>query len=162
VEGSAPAGTLRKELQQRWGMIGKPVLAGGAGDNAAGAVSLGAVRPGDAFISLGTSGVLWATTAGFAPNPSQAVHAFCHCLPDTWHQMGVILSAAACFAWLAKTLGAPERDLLRDMPNTPARPSPVLFAPYLSGERTPHNDPAIRGAFIGLDHESSRADLVQA
>jgi xylulokinase len=162
VEGSAPTGVLRSELQQRWGMAKAPIVAGGAGDNAAGAVSLGAVRPGDAFVSLGTSGVLWATTAGFAPNPGQAVHAFCHSLPNTWHQMGVILSAASCFAWLAKTLGTPEATLLKDLGHAPARPSPILFAPYLSGERTPHNDADIRGAFIGLDHETGRAELVQA
>jgi xylulokinase len=162
VEGSAPAGRLRPELQKRWNMTLAPIVAGSAGDNAAGAISLGAVNAGDAFVSLGTSGVLWATTAGFAPNPAEAVHAFCHCLPQTWHQMGVILSAASCFAWLAETLGTPEAQLLAGMAEKPARPSDVLFLPYLSGERTPHNDARIRGAFIGLSHETDRAALVQA
>ena len=95
VEGSAPAGQLRAELAARWGMAKRPVFAGGAGDNAAGAVGLGAIAPGSAFVSLGTSGVLWATTATYAPNPDRAVHAFCHAVPKTWHQMGVILSAAS-------------------------------------------------------------------
>ncbi|WP_374650624.1 xylulokinase [Dongia sp.] len=162
VEGSAPAGRLRSELAQRWGMRASPILAGGAGDNAAGAISLGAVRPGDAFISLGTSGVLWATTAGFAPNPTAAVHTFCHCLPQTWHQMGVILSAASCLSWLARTLGETESALLAPLGRKPARPCDVLFLPYLSGERTPHNDAQIRGAFIGLAHETDRDMLVQA
>lgn len=162
VEGSAPAGRLRPELQKRWNMTTAPAIAGSAGDNAAGAISLGAVNAGDAFVSLGTSGVLWATTAGFAPNPAEAVHAFCHCLPQTWHQMGVILSAASCFAWLAETLGTPEAQLLAGMAETPVRPSDVLFLPYLSGERTPHNDARIRGAFIGLSHETDRAVLVQS
>lgn len=162
VEGSAPAGRLRPELAQRWGMDLAPIFAGGAGDNAAGAISLGAVRPGDAFISLGTSGVLWATTAGFAPNPAEAVHAFCHCLPKSWHQMGVILSAASCLGWLAATLGASEGDLLAGMGDEVVRPSDVLFLPYLSGERTPHNDAHIRGAFVGLSHEADRQALVQA
>jgi xylulokinase len=162
VEGSAISGQLRSELQQRWGMTTAPVVAGGAGDNAAGAVSLGAVNPGDAFVSLGTSGVLWATTAGFAPNPGDAVHAFCHALPQTWHQMGVILSAASCLAWLADTLGQPEAQLLAGMGETPARPSGVTFLPYLSGERTPHNDARIRGAFVGLSHETDRATMVQS
>nr|WP_298687877.1 xylulokinase [uncultured Dongia sp.] len=162
VEGSQPAGRLRQELAQRWGMTSAPVFAGGAGDNAAGAISLGAVRPGDAFVSLGTSGVLWATTAGFAPNPAEAVHAFCHCIPETWHQMGVILSAASCLSWLSTTLGASEADLLAGMGDKVARPSNLLFLPYLSGERTPHNDPQIRGAFIGLSHETDRAALVQS
>ncbi|MBI2256927.1 MAG: xylulokinase [Proteobacteria bacterium] len=162
IEGSAASGRLKPELQRRWGMGTAPVVAGGAGDNAAGAVSLGAVNPGDAFVSLGTSGVLWATTAGFAPNPGDAVHAFCHALPQTWHQMGVILSAASCLAWLAETLGEPEARLLAGMRETPMRPSDVTFLPYLSGERTPHNDARIRGAFIGLSHQTDRAGLVQS
>ncbi|MDG7115655.1 xylulokinase, partial [Streptococcus pneumoniae] len=81
------------ELAARWGMATPPVLAGGAGDNAAGAVGLGAIKAGNAFVSLGTSGVLWATTDRYAPNPQSSVHAFCHAVPGTWHQMGVILSA---------------------------------------------------------------------
>ncbi len=162
VEGSRPAGTLRAELAQRWGMTKPPVIAGGAGDNAAGAVALGAIKPGDAFVSLGTSGVLWATTAGFAPNPQAAVHAFCHCVPDTWHQMGVILSAASCLSWLSGLVGASEADLLRERGEDLGRPGSLLFLPYLSGERTPHNDADIRGAFAGLSHQTDRRDLTQA
>lgn len=162
AEGSDAAGRLRPELAKRWGMASAPVFAGGAGDNAAGAISLGAIRPGDAFISLGTSGVLWATTAGFAPNPAEAVHAFCHSLPQTWHQMGVILSAASCLSWLSATLGKSEADLLAGLGAKPQRPSDVLFLPYLSGERTPHNDADIRGAFLGLSHETDQGALVQA
>lgn len=143
-------------------MTEPPIVAGGAGDNAAGAISLGAIKAGDAFVSLGTSGVLWATTARYAPNPNAAVHAFCHCIPQTWHQMGVILSAASCLGWLADTLGASEVELLAGLPETPARPSDVLFLPYLSGERTPHNDPRIRGALLGLSHQTDRASLVQS
>jgi xylulokinase len=162
VEGSQAAGRLRPELARRWGMTVAPILAGGAGDNAAGAIGLGAVRPGDAFISLGTSGVLWATTAGFAPNPEAAVHAFCHCLPKAWHQMGVILSAASCLNWLAATLGADEATLLAELGDGVSRPSDILFLPYLSGERTPHNDAVVRGAFIGLSHQTDRRALVQS
>jgi xylulokinase len=92
VEGNAVAGALHPELAARWHMVRRPVLAGGAGDNAAGAVGLSAIRPGDAFVSLGTSGVLFATTDRFRPYPQAAVHAFCHALPSTWHQMGVTLS----------------------------------------------------------------------
>jgi xylulokinase len=162
VEGTAPAGRLRAELAQRWGMAKPPVIAGGAGDNAAGAVALGAIRPGDAFVSLGTSGVLWATTAGFAPNTTAAVHAFCHCVPNTWHQMGVILSAWSCLSWLSGTVGVAEPDLLNELSDTLGRPSEVTFLPYLSGERTPHNDADIRGAFAGLSHDTSRATLTQS
>ena len=162
VEGTAPAGRLHAELAQRWGIAKPPVIAGGAGDNAAGAVALGAIRPGDAFVSLGTSGVLWATTAGFAPNTTAAVHAFCHCVPNTWHQMGVILSAASCLSWLSGIVGVAEPDLLKELGDTPGRPSEATFLPYLSGERTPHNDADIRGAFAGLSHDTSRATLTQS
>lgn len=162
VEGSAPAGTLHAELAQRWGMAQPPVIAGGAGDNAAGAVALGAIHPGDAFVSLGTSGVLWATTAGFAPNPKAAVHAFCHCVPNTWHQMGVILSAASCLSWLSSVVSVAEGELLKELGDNLDRPSSVMFMPYLSGERTPHNDADIRGAFAGLAHDTGRGSLTKS
>lgn len=99
VEGSAVAGRLRGELARRWGMTVAPVVAGGAGDNAASAAGLGVVAPGSAFLSLGTSGVLFATTERFRPNPGRAVHAFCHALPETWHQMAVMLAAAGSLQW---------------------------------------------------------------
>jgi xylulokinase len=138
-----------------------PILAGGAGDNAAGAVGLGAIAPGSAFLSLGTSGVLFATTARFAPYPQAAVHAFCHALPRTWHQMGVTLSAAASLAWWAGVAGHSEAALLAGLP-MPRSPATSLFLPYLSGERTPHNDGAIRGAFAGLSHDTTRDTMTQA
>ena len=162
VEGTAPAGRLKPELAARWGMHEPPVLAGGAGDNAAGAIGLGAIHAGDAFISLGTSGVVWVTTGAFAPNPASAVHAFCHTIPDLWHQMGVILSAASCLSWHAGTMGMSEAALLAELGERPKASSPVIFLPYLSGERTPHNDAAVRGSFHGLSHETRRADLTQA
>lgn len=162
VEGSAPAGQLKADLVARWGMKKAPVFAGGAGDNAAGAVGLGAIRPGSAFVSLGTSGVLWATTDRFLPNPDRAVHAFCHAVPGTWHQMGVILSAASSLAWIANVLQTKEALLLAPLGDRPTAPSPVQFLPYLSGERTPHDDSRIRGAFAGLAHENGRDAMVQA
>ncbi len=161
IEGNAPAGMLRAELAARWGMEGRPVLAGGAGDNAAGAIGLSAIRPGDAFVSLGTSGVLFATTDSFRPYPQAAVHAFCHAIPDTWHQMGVTLSAAASLAWWAGVTGRSEAALLDEM-GAPSTPSAALFLPYLGGERTPHNDATLRGAFAGLSHATDRASLTQA
>lgn len=162
AEGSSPAGRLRSDLAARWGMSGRPVVAGGAGDNAAGAVGLGAIRPGDAFVSLGTSGVLWATTDRFSPNPERTVHAFCHAVPGVWHQMGVILSAASSLSWASGVLGASEADLLGALGDRPSAPSPARFLPYLSGERTPHDNATVRGAFLGLGHETSRDMLVQA
>jgi xylulokinase len=163
VEGSEPAGTLRPEWVSRWGFEQAPLLAGGAGDNAAGAVGVGAVAPGDAFLSLGTSGVLWATTAGFAPAPERAVHAFCHALPGTWHQMGVMLSAAASLAWWAGVTGCDEATLLREVEGAGAAGDGACwFAPYLSGERTPHNDAQVRGGFLHLSGGTRRADMTRA
>ena len=120
-EGTAATGKLRSVLATRWGMTQAPVVAGGAGDNAASACGVGTVAPGAAFVSLGTSGVLFVSNENFRPNAASAVHAFCHALPNTWHQMGVILSAAASLEWLA------QRDRLdrgRARPRS-RRPSPL-------------------------------------
>jgi xylulokinase len=162
VEGSQPAGRMRPELAHELGFNAPPLFAGGAGDNAAGAVGLGAVTPGSSFLSLGTSGVLWRTTAGFEPRAGSAVHSFCHALPDRWHQMSVHLSAAACLSWWASVSGQSEAALLGELSLEAGHPSPVLFTPYLSGERTPHNDPQIRGVFAGLGHETDRSAMTQA
>ncbi len=161
-EGTAATGRLSASLRARWGMTAAPVVAGGGGDNAASACGIGAVTPGSAFLSLGTSGVLFVSNARFSPNTAGAVHAFCHALPDTWHQMGVILSATDSLNWLARLLEAPAPSLTAALGERVARPSPVLFLPYLSGERTPHNDTGARGAFVGLDQTMGRAALTQA
>lgn len=162
VEGTETAGILRPELAARWGLGAGVVVAGGAGDNAASACGMGTVREGAAFVSLGTSGVLFAANASYLPNPESAVHAFCHALPATWHQMGVILSATDALNWHSRVTGASAADLTGELGDALKAPSGVTFLPYLSGERTPHNDAAIRGAFLGLGHESSRIVLTQA
>ncbi len=162
VEGSEASGRLRPELARRWGMSRAPVVAGGGGDNAASAVGIGAVKPGTAFVSLGTSGVLFVSNARFSPNTEGAVHAFCHAVPRTWHQMGVILSAAASLEWLSALLGEPAPALIAALGERVLAPSPVKFLPYLSGERTPHNDAGARGAFVGLAHGDGREALTQA
>jgi xylulokinase len=132
------------------------VVAGGGGDNAASAVGSGVVRAGEAFVSLGTSGVLFAATDGYQPAPETAVHTFCHALPDTWHQMGVILAATDALNWYAGLVGEPSSALTGDLGPLRA-PGRALFLPYLGGERTPLNDARIRGAFLGLDHATDRA-----
>jgi xylulokinase len=162
VEGTEPGGILRPALASAWGLGEGVVIAGGAGDNAASACGMGTVREGAAFVSLGTSGVLFAANARYLPNPESAVHAFCHALPDTWHQMGVILSATDALNWHSRVTGASAADLTAELGERLKAPSSVTFLPYLSGERTPHNDAAIRGAFLGLGHESGRAVLTQA
>lgn len=161
VEGTEQAGKLRGELASAWGMS-DVVVAGGAGDNAASACGMGTVSEGAAFVSLGTSGVLFAANGSYLPKPESAVHAFCHALPNTWHQMGVILSATDALNWYSGIAGKSAAELTTELGNSLKAPSGVTFAPYLSGERTPHNDAVIRGAFIGLGHESDRSVLTQA
>jgi xylulokinase len=162
VEGSEPSGTLRPEVAAAWAVPREAVVAGGGGDNAAGAVGIGVVRRGDAYLSLGTSGVYFVAGDAFAPAPQTAVHAFCHCLPRTWHQMSVSLSAASCLSWLAAATGAADEAALLAEAERADRDPRVVFLPYLSGERTPHNDPDATGAFVGLTHATTRADLARA
>jgi xylulokinase len=163
-EGSQATGRLRPQLAQDWGMRSDAVIAGGAGDNAAGAVGVGVVEPGRALLSLGTSGVYFVASDAFAPNPAGGVHAFCHCLPARWHQMSVILSAASCVGWLARLSGAvDEASLLAEVEASgEGETGGPLFLPYLSGERTPHNDPHAQGVFFGLTHDTDRAALGRA
>ena len=162
VEGTAPAGQLRRDIAESWGMSGQPIIAGGGGDNAAAAVGLGAVSPGDAFCSLGTSGVVFTVTDRFAPAAASGAHAFCHAVPDRWHQMGVILAASDCVAWLCEVTGADVGTLMAELEGTDALACDLMFHPYLSGERTPHNDAGARGGFFGLARHHGRADMTRA
>ncbi len=162
VEGSEPSGTLRLELAQRWGMGMSVIVAGGAGDNAAAAIGMGTIGEGDAFVSLGTSGVLFAANNHFRPKPESAVHTFCHAIPDTWHQMGVILSATDSLQWLASLTGKSPEELTSELGEEIDAPGRTMFLPYLSGERTPHNDATASGVFAGITHMSGRADMTRA
>ncbi len=156
VEGSDVSGHLRASLAARWGLPAAVVIAGGGGDNAASGVGVGVVRAGEAFVSLGTSGVLFAANAGYQPDPATAVHTFCHALPNTWHQMGVILAATDALNWYAGLVGADAATLTGELGALQA-PSKTTFLPYLGGERTPLNSASIRGAFTGLEHATDRA-----
>ncbi|PTQ59874.1 xylulokinase [Sphingomonas aurantiaca] len=161
-EGTQITGTLTAAVAELWGMRQVPVAAGG-GDNAAGAVGVGVVADGDALLSLGTSGVIFVATSDFRPNPDRAVHAFCHALPGLWHQMSVHLSAASCIDWVARITGAAgAADLFARAEAAGPACGPELFLPYLSGERTPHNDPEVRGAFLRLDNDTDAGRLSQA
>ena len=162
VEGTDISGTLRAELSRQWGMVSGVVVAGGAGDNAASACGIGTVKAGQAFASLGTSGVLFAANDSFLPRPDSAVHAFCHALPQTWHQMGVILSATDALNWYSTITGHEAAALTQELGDDLLAPSGVTFLPYLSGERTPHNDSLFRGSFTGLSHNDNRVALTQA
>ncbi len=162
VEGSDISGTLRKALAQQFGMSDQVVVAGGAGDNAASACGMGTIKAGNAFLSLGTSGVLFASNARYQPNAKSAVHAFCHAVPNTWHQMGVILAATDALNWLAGVTGKSPAELTTMLEGDTPRPTEVLFLPYLGGERTPHNDAMARGVFTGLSHKSDTKEMAQA
>ncbi len=165
VEGTELSATLKAEWAVRWGMGRNIKIAGGAGDNAASAVGMGLVAPGEGFVSLGTSGVIFVTGAAFAPNPAQAVHAFCHALPGRWHQMSVMLSAASAVSWAVRAFGfADETALLAAAAQQSAaqRATAPLFLPYLSGERSPHNDAQAQGVLFGLAATHGPSDIAYA
>jgi xylulokinase len=142
---------------------GVPVAAG-AGDQAAGALGVGVDRPGPLSVVLGTSGVVFAALPAFAADPDGRVHAFCHAVPDGWHAMGVMLSAAGSLGWLREVVapGEPPDEVVAEAEPWPPGVEGLTFLPYLAGERTPHVDPAARAAFAGLSLRHDRGALVRA
>ncbi len=149
-EGPDHTGDLLPRVAGELGLpAGLPVAAGG-GDNAAAAVGTGIVRSGLLSSSIGTSGVLFAHTDAFSPDPSGRLHAFCHAVPGKWHLMGVTLSAGGSLAWWRDALGRGYDELVEAASRVPRGSEGLLFLPYLNGERTPHLDPSARGAFVGL------------
>jgi xylulokinase len=149
-EGPESTGGLRKEVAEELGLpAGIPVAAGG-GDNAAAAVGVGVVEGGLLSSSVGTSGVLFAASGGFTPDPSGRIHAFCHAVPEAYHLMGVTLSAGGSLRWWRDAMGAEYDELVERAEGVRSGAEGLLFLPYLSGERTPHLDPQARGAFVGL------------
>lgn len=161
VEGSAVSAALSADVAARWGMERVPV-AGGGGDNAAGAIGLGVLDPGETFLSLGTSGVIFTVTDGFRPDPDAAVHAFAHAVPNRWHRMSVMLSAAACLDWAVRLTGLADVPALLDLSLAADARATPLFLPYLSGERTPHADPSAQGLFFGLTGATGQAEVARA
>lgn len=165
VEGSEVSGLLSASAADTLGLKAGIPVAGGAGDNASSAIGMGNVNAGEGFLSLGTSGVLFVVTPRYQPDAASATHAFCHAVPQRWHQMSVMLSAASCLAWVGKLLGAPSEAALEAQARALTfvqRQSAPLFLPYLSGERTPHNDAAVRGSFHQLSHDTDAARLAYA
>ena len=165
VEGSEVSAQLRPEVAQAWGLREGIAVAGGGGDNAASAIGIGAVLPGAGFLSLGTSGVMFVVTDRFRPNPASAVHAFCHAVPGRWHQMSVTLSAASSLAWATRLLRAEGEAALLEQAaalTDEERDAAPIFLPYLSGERTPHNDAAAQGLLFGLNHDTDAARIAWA
>ena len=162
-EGTQITGKLTAQVAEEWGMKQVPVVAGG-GDNAAGAAGVGVVKPKQAFLSLGTSGVYFVANEKYLPNPEGAVHTFCHCIENTWHQMSVVLSAASCLTWATQLTGFENEGALLEQVSKCdfSKPSSVIFLPYLTGERTPHNNPDAKGVFFGLDSDTDAAALGRA
>ncbi|GAB3485570.1 xylulokinase [Marinomonas epiphytica] len=161
-EGSQVTGELNATVAKRWSMPVVPIVAGG-GDNAAGAVGMGEIHEGQTMLSLGTSGVIFSVSDGFTSNPSVALHSFGHALPNTWHTMSVILSAASCLDWVVKLTGFESvGQAFAELEARPPKSISVTFLPYLSGERTPHNDPNAKGVFWGMGHDTDRLDFFQA
>ncbi|CAG18898.1 xylulokinase [Photobacterium profundum] len=161
-EGNEVTGTLTPDIADQWGMSCVPVIAGG-GDNAAGAIGVGITQSGQAMLSLGTSGVYLAVSDGFIANPESALHSFCHALPNTWHTMSVILSAASCLKWVAGLTGFDDvGNMIKQVETQADKSSQVIFLPYLSGERTPHNNPNAKGVFFGMTHSTTKFELALA
>jgi xylulokinase len=169
VEGSEVSAVLAPGIADAWGLAGRSIpIAGGGGDNAASAIGVGATAPGAGFVSLGTSGVIFSVTDRFVSLPERTLHAFCHALPHRWHGMAVMLSAASSLSWIAAVLGR-EHDIGRLIEagaafaqSKGAVASAPIFLPYLSGERTPHNDAGATGMFAGLRAEHGADALVFA
>ena len=163
-EGPMVTGTITEGAASATGLrAGIPVVAGG-GDQAAAAVGVGSVVPGVSSLSLGTSGVLFTTTEGPAIESEGRLHAFCHAVPDRWHLMGVMLSAAGSLRWYRDALapGVAFEELVEEAAKVPPGSDGLLFLPYLTGERTPYPDPLARGAFVGLTVHHGRAHLTRA
>jgi xylulokinase len=163
-EGPERTGSVTAEAAEATGLrAGTPVMAGG-GDQAAGAVGAGAVRPGVVSLTLGTSGVVFATTDAPLVEPEGRLHAFCHAVPGKWHFMGVTLAAAGSLQWYHDTLTPQESftAIVAEAERAPAGSEGLLFLPYLSGERTPYPDPLARGSFVGLTLRHTRAHLTRA
>jgi xylulokinase len=163
-EGTEITGAIHAQAHAETGLpVGTPVI-GGGGDQAAGAVGMGAVTPNIIGMSVGTSGVVFAPLAQYAYEPEGRLHAFCHAMPNTWHFMGVMLSAAGSLQWYRDTL-APQvgfDELVNESASVPVGSDGLVFLPYLTGERTPHPDPLARGGFIGLTARHTRAHLTRA
>lgn len=163
LEGAAVSGLLQGAVAKDWGLSPGLIVAAGAGDAAAGAVASGAVNEGDAFISLGTATQYFVARESYRPAPEHLIHTFCHALPGRWFQMAALLNGAGALAWAAGLLGRGDiGKLLADTERALTGPSPVLFLPYLLGERTPHNNPHAKGVLFGLTPATTPEQVTQA
>ena len=157
VEGNAARGTLRDDLRREWGIAGEVVVAGGGGDNPSAAVGTGITEPGDAMLSLGTSGVVFVASDRYTPDHAAAVHTFGHALPQRWCHMAVTLSATSCLTWATRLTGSASESELAVLAEGAVIEDAPVFLPYLAGERTPYNDARAQGVFFGLASGTDQA-----
>jgi xylulokinase len=163
VEGSTTAGALRDEIADRFGLKRGALVAAGGGDAAAGAIGIGAVHSGASYISLGTATQLIVAAERYQPTPPERlVHGFAHALPGRWYRMAAMLNGAGALAFLGRLFGAEPSELEAEAARDYGGPGELIALPYLSGERTPHDDPHARGVFFGLSPATSRTDLARA
>ena len=165
-EGTEQTGILKKEVADQYGFDISCKVYGGAGDNAAAAVGLGLYEEGNASLSLGTSGVIFGSTNNFLKNYDDAIHSFCHCLPNTWHLMSVMLSCTSNINWFKKTFDSSIEEITENLYKILTEKNKMInapyFLPYLTGERTPINDPHVRASFHQMGIDSDRASLIYA
>jgi len=163
-EGTDQTGIIKKDISEKYGFNLNCKVYGGAGDNAAAAVGLGLYDEGDASISLGTSGVIFGSTKKFLKNYDDAIHSFCHCLPNTWHLMSVMLSCTSNINWFINTFESSideiTKSLKEPMSSDLLMKNSPYYLPYLTGERTPINDPHVRASFHNMGIETNRSTLV--
>ena len=162
VEGSDAVAPLKPDVADALGLPREAVVAAGGGDAAVGAVGLGAISPGDAFISLGTATQLIVASDRYRGAPEKLVHSFAHALPGRWYRMAAMLNGAGALAFAARLFGREVAEIEREAAEGYRGPGETIFLPYLSGERTPHDDPRARGVFFGLSQTASRVDLTRA
>ncbi len=164
LDGSSVCGAISAETAAAWGLSPSTLVAAGTGDAAAGAIASGAIHEGDAFISLGTASQYFITRESYKPMPDHLIHTFCHGLPGRWFQMAAILNGASCLVWAAQMLGRTDIGALLTSVEErfDGKPSPVTFLPYLSGERTPHNNPHAKGVLFGLTPSVTPEQVAQA
>ena len=165
-EGTEQTGILKKEVADQYGFDVSCKVYGGAGDNAAAAVGLGLYEEGNASLSLGTSGVIFGSTNNFLKNYDDAIHSFCHCLPNTWHLMSVMLSCTSNINWFKKTFDSSIEEITENLYKFLTEKNKMInapyFLPYLTGERTPINDPHVRASFHQMGIDSDRSSLIYA
>lgn len=162
-EGNEVTGKIKKSIASEWGLNETVKLVAGAGDNAASAISMGSINPNVAYLSLGTSATFFIASEKYQPNPPAAIHTWCHAVPNYWHHIAVHLNGASNIAWWTNLLGLSIGELLASThENNKSHNNNLIFLPYLSGERTPHNNPHATGAFFGMTHDTDKAAMTMA